>query len=145
MIEDLYPICRSITGDGLRATLRYLQQDVPLEVVEVPTGTQVLDWTVPREWNISDAYVKDSSGARVIDFAKSNLHVVNYSVPVRQTMSLAELGLTSTRCPSTRSGSPTGPPTTRRRGDSVSRTPTCSPCGTATTRSASTAPSRTGT
>jgi aminopeptidase-like protein len=91
VIEDLYPICRSITGDGLRSTLRYLQNDAPLELVEVPTGTQVFDWTVPREWNITDAYVKDSTGARVIDFAKSNLHVVNYSVPVRQTMSLAEL------------------------------------------------------
>jgi aminopeptidase-like protein len=91
VIEDLYPICRSITGDGLRSTLRYLQNDVPLELVEVPTGTEVFDWTVPREWNIKDAYVADSTGARVIDFAKSNLHVVNYSVPVRQTMSLAEL------------------------------------------------------
>jgi aminopeptidase-like protein len=91
VIEDLYPICRSITGEGLRSTLRYLQADVPLTLVEVPTGTEVLDWTVPREWNITDAYVKDSSGARVIDFTKSNLHVVNYSVPVRQTMSLGEL------------------------------------------------------
>ena len=91
VIEDLYPICRSITGDGLRSTLRYLQNDVPFELVEVPTGTEVFDWTVPREWNIKDAYVKDSTGARVIDFTKSNLHVVNYSVPVRQTMSLAEL------------------------------------------------------
>ncbi len=91
VVEDLYPICRSITGDGLRATLRYLQNDMPLELVEVPTGAEVFDWTVPREWNITDAYVKDSTGTRVIDFVRSNLHVVNYSVPVHQTMSLAEL------------------------------------------------------
>lgn len=91
MIEDLYPFCRSITGDGLRATLRYLTDEVPLELVEVATGTEVLDWTIPREWNIVDAYVKDSNGRRVIDFRKSNLHVVNYSVPIRAKMRLAEL------------------------------------------------------
>lgn len=91
VIKDLYPICRSISGDGLRRTLRYLQHDVPMELVEVPTGTKVLDWTVPREWNITDAYVKDSSGRRVIDFQESNLHVVNYSIPVSQRMSLSEL------------------------------------------------------
>jgi aminopeptidase-like protein len=91
VIEDLYPICRSITGDGLRATLRYLTSEVPLELVEVPTGTKVLDWSIPREWNIVDAYVKDSSGRRVIDFRDSNLHVVNYSVPVNSRMRLGEL------------------------------------------------------
>ena len=91
VIEDLYPICRSITGDGLRATLRYLQSDVPLDLVEVPTGTKLFDWSIPREWNITDAYVKDSSGRRVIDFRDSNLHVVNYSVPVDSRMRLSEL------------------------------------------------------
>jgi aminopeptidase-like protein len=91
VIRDLYPFCRSITGDGLRATLRYLTDDVPLELVELATGTEVLDWTIPREWNISDAYVKDSSGRRIIDFRKSNLHVVNYSVPVQAKLRLAEL------------------------------------------------------
>jgi aminopeptidase-like protein len=91
VVEDLYPICRSITGEGLRRTLRSLQEEFPLELVEVPTGTEVFDWTVPREWNIADAYVKDSAGRRVIDFRDSNLHVVNYSVPVRATLTLAEL------------------------------------------------------
>jgi len=91
LIEELYPICRSITGDGLRATLRRIQQEIPIAIHEVPTGTPVFDWTVPREWNIRDAYVKNAAGKRVIDFRRSNLHVVNYSVPIRARMPLAEL------------------------------------------------------
>ena len=90
-IADLYPICRSITGDGFRQTLAHLRQQIPLEVHEVPTGTQVFDWTVPREWNIRDAWVKNAAGEKVIDFHRSNLHVVNYSVPVHQKMQLSEL------------------------------------------------------
>src|SRR5262249_1258452 len=91
LIGELYPICRSITGDGVRQTLRRLQSVVPLKLHEVPTGTQVFDWTRPQEWNIRDAYVKNSRGERVIDFRKSNLHVVNYSEPVHRKMPLAEL------------------------------------------------------
>lgn len=91
LIRELYPICRSITGDGLRATLRRIAADIPLTLHEVPTGTPVLDWTVPREWNIRDAYVANARGERVIDFRRSNLHVLNYSTPVRRRMSLAEL------------------------------------------------------
>lgn len=91
LIAELYPICRSITGDGLRRTLRRLQRQVPLEIHEVPTGTQVFDWKVPKEWNIRDAWVKNAAGEKVIDFRRSNLHVVNYSVPIRRTMPLAEL------------------------------------------------------
>jgi aminopeptidase-like protein len=91
LVERLYPICRSITGDGVRRTLEIVGESLPLRVSEVPTGTQVLDWTVPREWNIRDAYVKDPSGTRVVDFAASNLHVVGYSVPVSATMTLDEL------------------------------------------------------
>jgi aminopeptidase-like protein len=91
LIAELYPICRSITGDGLRATLRRLQREIPLTLHEVPSGTCVFDWTVPNEWNIRDAYVKNARGERVIDFRQSNLHVVNYSVPVRRRMTLAEL------------------------------------------------------
>lgn len=91
LMRELYPVCRSITGDGLRQTLRRVQRDIPVEIVEVPSGTQVFDWTVPREWNIRDAYVKNSSGERVIDFQRHNLHVVNYSAPVRATMTLSEL------------------------------------------------------
>ena len=91
LITELYPICRSITGNGVRETLRTIGTYIPVEVHNVPTGTQVFDWTVPREWNITDAYVKNSRGERVIDFQVSNLHVVNYSVPVKKRMSLAEL------------------------------------------------------
>jgi aminopeptidase-like protein len=87
----LYPLCRSITGDGVRETMRQLAERIPLEVTEVPTGTQVLDWTIPDEWNIRDAYVATADGRRVIDFAASNLHVVSYSEPVRTTMTLREL------------------------------------------------------
>lgn len=91
LITELYPICRSITGDGFRQTMARLQREIPLELREVASGTQVFDWTVPREWNIRDAYVKNSSGERVIDFRRHNLHVVNYSVPVHRRMSLGEL------------------------------------------------------
>ncbi|MFI7419371.1 DUF4910 domain-containing protein [Nonomuraea sp. NPDC049684] len=91
LVRRLYPLCRSITGDGLRRTLEIISGSAPLEITEVPTGTQVLDWTIPREWNIRDAYVKDAAGNRVVDFRKSNLHVVGYSAPVEATMPLAEL------------------------------------------------------
>jgi aminopeptidase-like protein len=89
--SDLYPICRSITGDGIRRTLALIQQRISLRMFEVPTGTAVFDWTVPKEWNIRDAYIKDASGRRVVDFRKNNLHVLNYSVPVRATLPLNEL------------------------------------------------------
>jgi aminopeptidase-like protein len=90
-VRRLYPICRSITGDGLRESLRIIAEDVPIEIQEVPTGTTVLDWTIPKEWNIRDAYIKDASGQRLIDFRKSNLHVVNYSTPVRGRFTRDEL------------------------------------------------------
>lgn len=91
LIEALYPICRSITGDGVRETLRIVAREIPLSIHEVPSGTKVFDWTVPPEWNIRDAYVKNGRGERVIDFRASNLHVINYSRPVRATMTLDEL------------------------------------------------------
>lgn len=91
MVEELYPICRSITGDGLRETLRRIGARIPLDIHEVPSGTEVFDWTVPKEWNIRDACVKNANGERVIDFRSSNLHVVNYSVPVRARLPLREL------------------------------------------------------
>jgi aminopeptidase-like protein len=90
-VVDLYPLCRSITGDGLRETLRRLQRLIPLTIHEVPTGTRIFDWTVPKEWNVRDAYVKNARGERVIDFRDSNLHVVSYSVPVRARMPLTQL------------------------------------------------------
>lgn len=90
-IAELFPICRSITGGGVRDTLGRLADLLPLTVHEVPSGTRVLDWTVPMEWNIRDAWVKNSRGERVIDFQRSNLHVVGYSRPVRTRLSLAQL------------------------------------------------------
>jgi aminopeptidase-like protein len=91
LIEELYPICRSITGDGVRATLARVGEEIALDVSEVPTGTQVLDWTVPREWNIRDAWIKNAAGERVVDFNRCNLHVVSYSTPVRRMVPRAEL------------------------------------------------------
>lgn len=91
LIAELYPICRSITGDGLRETLRKIATLIPLDVHEVPSGTPVFDWEVPKEWNIRDAYIKQLNGERVVDFRKSNLHVLNYSVPVKKRMTLPEL------------------------------------------------------
>jgi aminopeptidase-like protein len=93
LVAELYPICRSITGDGVRRTLGIVDRELggALEVHEVPTGTPVLDWTVPREWNVRDAWVADATGRRVIDFQASNLHLVSYSAPVRARLSLAEL------------------------------------------------------
>jgi aminopeptidase-like protein len=91
LVRRLFPLCRSITGAGVRRTLEIVGESIPLTVHEVASGTQVLDWVVPPEWNIRDAYVADAAGRRVIDFAASNLHVVGYSIPVDTTMSLDEL------------------------------------------------------
>jgi aminopeptidase-like protein len=91
LAAKIYPICRSITGNGVGDTLREVGAHVALDIHEVPTGTRVFDWTIPREWNISDAYIKNEQGEKIVDFARSNLHVMSYSVPVRQRISLAEL------------------------------------------------------
>ncbi|MDA9404491.1 peptidase M28 [Bradyrhizobium sp. CCBAU 45389] len=87
----MYPICRSITGDGVRRTIDLIRNYIPLTTCEVPSGLQVFDWTVPPEWNVRDAYIKNSAGERVVDFKRSNLHLLNYSVPVRARMTLDEL------------------------------------------------------
>jgi aminopeptidase-like protein len=91
LAAELYPICRSITGKGVRDTLGVLAAHIDLELHEVPTGTAVFDWTIPREWNIRDACIKNSRGEKIVDFARSNLHVMSYSVPVHKHVSLAEL------------------------------------------------------
>jgi len=91
LIRELFPICRSITGNGLRESIARLGEFLPLITHEVATGTKVFDWTVPKEWNIRDAYIKDDTGRRVVDFQQNNLHVVNYSAPVTARMSLSEL------------------------------------------------------
>jgi aminopeptidase-like protein len=90
-IAEAYPICRSINGDGVRRTLALIRERIPLEVHEVPSGTPVFDWTVPKEWNIRDAWIKDPSGRKVVDFQDCNLHVLNYSVPVHAKLPLEEL------------------------------------------------------
>lgn len=90
-MAELYPICRSITGNGVRQTLRILQKQIPLTMHEVPTGTPVFDWTVPKEWNIRDAYIKNGAGEKIVDFQQSNLHILNYSTPIARKMSLEEL------------------------------------------------------
>lgn len=91
LIASMYPICRSITGDGVRRTLELVERVVPLGRTEVPTGTPAFDWEIPPEWNVRDAYIADPSGRRVVDFRAHNLHLVNYSVPVDRVMSLEEL------------------------------------------------------
>jgi aminopeptidase-like protein len=90
-VRELFPLCRSISGEGLRQTLRRIQQEIPIQLHEVATGTQVFDWKIPREWNIRDAFIKNSRGERVVDFQRNNLHVVSYSKPVHAKMSLPEL------------------------------------------------------
>lgn len=89
--SQLYPICRSITGNGVRTTLQLIAQRIPLQLQEVPSGSQVFDWEVPLEWNVEDAYVKDSDGRKVVDFREHNLHLVSYSEPVARQLTLTEL------------------------------------------------------
>jgi len=91
LMGELFPICRSITGDGFRRTLEILRRHIPLEVRKVPSGTRVFDWTVPKEWNIRDAYIKNPKGRKIVDFRKSNLHVMSYSIPVKTRISLKDL------------------------------------------------------
>jgi aminopeptidase-like protein len=91
LISKLYPICRSITGNGVRRSLEVIKAHIPLDIREVPTGTAVFDWVVPKEWNIKDAYIKNSAGKKLVDFKKCNLHVLNYSIPVSKKVRLGEL------------------------------------------------------
>ena len=91
LATNLYPICRSITGDGVRATLKALQTECPIMIHEVRSGERVFDWTVPLEWNINDAYIKNLKGERIVDFKALNLHVMSYSTPVRARMTMDEL------------------------------------------------------
>jgi aminopeptidase-like protein len=88
---ELFPICRSITGNGVRRSLQILNRYIPLQITEVPSGSAALDWTVPREWNIRQAYIAKLDGTRVIDFERNNLHIVQYSAPLDQVLPVHEL------------------------------------------------------
>lgn len=89
--DALWPICRSISGNGLRSSFKILQEVIPFELIEVPTGTAVLDWKIPKEWNINDAYIITPDGKKIAEFKINNLHVINYSIPVNKTLSWEEL------------------------------------------------------
>jgi len=90
--KRLFPICRSITGDGVRTTLKILKEFIPkLKIYEVKSGTKVFDWEVPPEWNIKDAYVKDCNGNKIIDFKRNNLHLVSYSISINKKLTKKEL------------------------------------------------------
>lgn len=91
LMTELFPLPRSLSGDGVRRTLELVGQRAPLELTEVPTGTEVLDWTVPREWNVREAWIEGPDGQRVVDFAENTLHVLGYSTPVRTRLPLSEL------------------------------------------------------
>ncbi|PJE81444.1 peptidase M28, partial [Candidatus Pacearchaeota archaeon CG10_big_fil_rev_8_21_14_0_10_32_42] len=91
LIKKLYPICRSITGNGVRKTLGIIKDIIPINIYEVPSGTKVFDWVVPKEWNIHNAYIKNLKGKKILDFNKSNLYVLGYSLPIKKKIKLAEL------------------------------------------------------
>ena len=145
LVAELYPICRSITGDGVRRTLEIVDREMGLQLLEVPTGTQVFDWTVPREWNIRDAWVANAAGERVIDFQASNLHVVSYSVPVQARMPLAELKRHLHTLPEHLDWIPYRTSYYAESWGSAPASGWSTACRRATTRCASTPPSPTGT
>lgn len=89
--DKLWPICRSLTGDGLRDSFKIVQELIPLNLTEVPTGTTVYDWNIPKEWNIKDAYIVTPSGEKICELSKNNLNVVNYSVPVKKSFTFDQL------------------------------------------------------
>lgn len=92
LCRELYPINRSLTGDGVRESLKILQKRIPIQMHEVPSGTKVFDWTIPQEWNITAAYIIDlKSGRKIVDFNNCNLHIVGYSIPTNVTLNWEEL------------------------------------------------------
>jgi aminopeptidase-like protein len=90
-LKKLYPICRSLTGNGIKYTLEYLKNEIPININSIDSNEQVFDWKVPKEWNITDAYIKNSLGEKIIDIHNHYLHILNYSIPIHQQMTLSEL------------------------------------------------------
>lgn len=91
-VEDLFPLNRSLTGNGVRQTLNYIKDIIPeLNIYEIPTGTKCFDWTIPREWNCNDAYIITPEGEKICEFKKNNLHLVGYSIPLNKEMPFNEL------------------------------------------------------
>jgi len=84
IIKKLFPICRSITGNGTRKSLEIISENIHIKTYEIPTGTQVFDWKIPKEWNILDAYIIDPNKKKIVDFKNSNLHILNYSIPIKK-------------------------------------------------------------
>ena len=92
LFEKLFPICRSITGNGVRKTLNILREITDFEIKEIESGTKCYDWTIPKEWNVTDAYVKNENGEKIIDFQKNNIHLKSYSIPITKTIVSACIG-----------------------------------------------------
>ena len=90
-LKRLFPLCRSITGDMNRETLKILQEIIPLKIREIESKTKVFDWEIPYEWNVKDAWIKDLDGRKIVDFNENNLHLVSYSKPIDKIISWAEL------------------------------------------------------
>jgi len=90
-IKNLYKVCRSLTGKGIKYTLDYIQNKIPINIYCINSGEEVFDWKVPKEWNIKDAYIKNSKGEKIVDFNVHYLHILNYSIPIHKKMSLSEL------------------------------------------------------
>jgi aminopeptidase-like protein len=91
LMTELFPICRSITGNGVRETLKIIQKQIPLQISEIPSGEKVFDWRIPKEWNIKNAYILNPKGEKILDFKNSNLHIVSYSIPIHKKISFSEL------------------------------------------------------
>jgi aminopeptidase-like protein len=91
LLQELYPLNRSLTGEGLRESLRIIRRHVPLDILEYPSGMECFDWTIPDEWNVVDAYILDPSGNKIIDFQENNLHLLGYSIPFEGMVDLATL------------------------------------------------------
>jgi len=90
-MHELFPICRSITGNGVRETLDIINEHISVKKVEIPSGKEVFDWTIPDEWNINDGYIIEPNGEKIVDFKKLNLHILNYSTPIEKIIELDDL------------------------------------------------------